>query len=337
MDTLVNAEGRPRLGLLETTPARINWRDADYRSVMGRPLPAWRRRLAYKQFEYFGIVSDQLIAGCALANLQLVGAAFVYAFSPRTGQMQSLSIRQPLARGLSMTLQPEAGTSTLDSGKTQIRMTYRKGEKHLQVEARGGLHIDARFPDTPAHCDVMSICTQTARNGWVYARKVAGVPATGTVRSSLGEHDLGALSAHAHHDYSAGFMRRETYWNWACLSGALADGRTVGLNASCGVNETSASENCCWVDGRRFALPGVFFDWSRDDPGTPWRVWSACGAVDLSFQPLGQHTERLNAWLMASDFRQDFGRFAGTLRPAGGPAVDVTGQLGFCEDQFARW
>ena len=282
-------------------------------------------------------MSDELIAGCALANLQLVGAAFVYAFSPRTGQMQSLSIRQPLARGLNMTLEPEAGTSTLNSRQARIRMAYGNGDKHLQVKARNGLHIDARFPDTPASCDVLSICTQTARNGWVYARKVAGVPASGTVRSALGEHDLAALGAHAHHDYSAGFMRRETYWNWACLSGALPDGRRVGLNVSCGVNETSASENCCWVDGQRFALPGVQFDFSRERPDQPWRVFSQDGAVDLQFQPLGRHTERLNAWLMASDFRQDFGRFSGTLRPAGGPAMDVTGQLGFCEDQFARW
>ena len=54
MKQLVQTHGRPVFGQLDTTPEVINWRDADYRSLMGNRLPAWRRRLAFKQFEYFG-------------------------------------------------------------------------------------------------------------------------------------------------------------------------------------------------------------------------------------------------------------------------------------------
>ncbi|MBR9813112.1 DUF2804 domain-containing protein [bacterium] len=337
MQTLVQADGRPPFGQFEATPQHINWRDADYRNLMGRPLPAWRRRLAFKQFEYFGLVSDDLIAGCALANLQFVGAAFVYAFRPSDGAMHNLSVRAPLARGMALTDQPMAGSSVLDTRKLKVQLDYADGSKRLRVESHSGLNIDASFDDTPQACDPMSLCTQAGRNGWVYARKIAGVAATGSVSSRLGNVDLQRAGAFAHHDYSAGFMRRETYWNWACLSGRAASGQRVGLNVSCGVNETSASENCCWIDGQRYALPGALFDYSRDDLDAPWRVRSADGAIDLQFQPLGRHTERLNAWLMATDFRQDFGHFSGWLRPASGPAIDITGLLGFCEDQFARW
>ena len=337
MKQLVQTDGRPVFGQLDATPETINWRDADYRSLMGRPLPAWRRRLAFKQFEYFGLVSEDLIAGCALANLQFVGAAFVYAFRPSDGAMHSLSVRAPLARGMALTGQPMTGTSLLETRKLSVRLDYTRDAKRLRVDSPGGLNIDAIFEESPAACDPMSLCTQAGRNGWVYARKIAGVPASGSVSSRLGSFDLQQAGAYAHHDYSAGFMRRETYWNWACLSGQAASGQRVGLNVSCGVNETSASENCCWIDGERYALPSVLFDWSRDDLNAPWHVRSADDAVDLQFQPLGRHTERLNAWLLASDFRQDFGRFSGHLRPASGPEVEVTGLLGFCEDQFARW
>ena len=337
MDKLVQANGRPSFGQFATTPSRINWRGADYRSLMGRSLPAWRRRMAFKQFEYFGIVSDELIAGCALANLQFVGAAFVYAFRPSDGAMHSLSVRAPLARGMTLTDQPMTGSSVLETRKLSVRLDYSEDAKRLRVESRDGLNIDASFEESPAACDPMSLCTQAGRNGWVYARKIAGVPASGTVASKLGSVDLEQAGSYAHHDYSAGFMRRETYWNWACLTGRATSGERVGLNVSCGVNETSASENCCWIDGQRYALPGVLFDWSRSELNAPWQVHSPCGAVDLQFQPLGRHTERLNAWLLASDFRQDFGRFSGWLRPADRPPIEVTGLLGFCEDQFARW
>ncbi len=64
---------------------------------------------------------------------------------------------------------------------------------------------------------------------------------------------------------------------------------------------------------------------------------SACGALDLRFTPCGRHTERLNAGLIASDFRQDFGYFSGVIQPAGRAAMTVRDIPGFCEDQFARW
>lgn len=43
----------------------------------------------------------------------------------------------------------------------------------------------------------------------------------------------------------------------------------VGLNLSCGVNETSFTENCYWLDGELLKVDSVRFDFDRDQPLRP--------------------------------------------------------------------
>lgn len=336
MDQLIGDDGRPAVGVLDDTPDHINWRDADHRSVLGAARRGWRRRMAYKHFEYFGIIAPDLFAGCALIDTGWVGAAFVYAYQPSTDTMEAVSIRRPLGLGLSLTDHPTTGTSTLRAGGVDATMTYTAHERRLDVRTRGGLVIEAACAEGVGHCDPMSLCTPTGRTGWTYARKIAGTPVFGTVTRGGQTVDLDHIGAFAHHDYSAGFMRRETFWHWACLSGRAA-GHRLGLNVSAGVNETGATENCLWIDGARYAVAPTRFDIPSAGDGAPWRVTSSDAAVDLTFTPCGRHTERLNAGLLATDFRQDFGHFTGRLAPVGGPVLDIETLPGFCEDHFSRW
>ncbi|MCR1764923.1 Protein of uncharacterised function (DUF2804) [Klebsiella pneumoniae] len=131
-------------------------------------------------------------------------------------------------------------------------------------------------------------------------------------------------------------MRPETFWNWACLSGE-ADGLRVGLNLSCGVNETSFTENCYWLDGELLKVDSVRFDFDRDQPLRPWTIRSYDGQVELRFEAHGMHQERLNLGLLASNFKQIFGCFSGVLRPRGRAEVRIERLWGFVEDQYAKW
>ncbi|MBC9250016.1 hypothetical protein A9179_06965 [Pseudomonas alcaligenes] len=334
MERLIQADGRPHYGIFPAAPGAVNWRDFDFRSPMGRRLGAlakWRR---FHQFQYFGLISDELIGGCALANLSLLTAGFVYLYHPASGRMVERQFRLPLGLGSSFSQQPNAGVCELRSGANLLRLDNRGSDKQLLVELDDGLRIEASFSEQ--QFQPMCLCTPTAVNGWVYAQKVAGVRCRGQVRSSLGDFDLEQLGAFAHHDWSAGYMRPETHWNWACLSGAVGQTR-VGLNLSCGVNETSFSENCYWLDGELIPVGGVHFHFDRDQPLQPWSIRSGDGQVELRFVGQGLHSECLNLGFLASNFKQVFGRFQGTLRPAGRPAVHIDNLWGFVEDQYVKW
>ena len=334
MDRLIQANGQPLYGIFPAAPGEVNWRDFDFRSPMGRRLGSlakWRR---FHQFQYFGLVSGELIGGCALADISLLTAGFVYLFHPASGRMIERQFKRPLGHGTEFSQQPNEGVCELRSGANLLRLDNSGADKHLLVELDDGTCIEASFSEQ--RFQPMCLCTPTAVNGWVYAQKVADVRCRGSVRSELGDFDLQALDAFAHHDWSAGYMRPETFWNWACLSGEVA-GTRVGLNLSCGVNETSFSENCYWLDGALHLVGGVRFEFDRDDPLQPWRIVSGDGQVELTFRGHGLHRERLNLGLLASNFKQVFGCFQGTLRPPGRAPLVIDNLWGFVEDQYVKW
>lgn len=336
---LIAADGQVHLGLFADSVARINGRHYDYRRPMGQPASRRARHFHYKQFQYFGLVSEQLLIGCALADTAYLGLAFFYLFEPQSGRLREFTWRSPLARALTMSDSPRQGESRFSQGKVSIRLGYDENNegrsKSLSV-VLPDLNLQAALVE-PVDYQPMSLCTRTGINGWTYANKVAGVEVRGTLRDGAEETDLSALTnAGGHHDFSAGYMRRETFWNWACLSGRV-EGRRLGLNVSCGVNETSVGENCLWLDGALVKVDGVRFDYDRDDLQKPWRVTSRCGQVTLTFTPLGRHRERLDLALFATNFHQLFGRFDGEIRVTGEAPLLVRGLHGFVEEQYAKW
>lgn len=336
--SLVDDRGQVALGVFPATVSQINGRDADYRTPMGSRASAFARHFHYKQFQYFGIISDDLLAGCALAHTAWLGIAFFYTFEPRTGTLKEYTWRSPLGRDLHMSDSPRNGVSYFRQKGVDIELGYREDNQALTKTfsiTLEGLQLQATMEEGSSY-QPMSLCTRTGINGWVYANKVAGKGVTGTLTRDGETLDLQALNASGHHDFSAGYMRRETFWNWACLS-THADGRHIGLNLSCGVNETTFSENCLWVEDVMIPTGGVMFDYNRDDLMQPWRIRSLCGRVDMTFTPSGNHRERLNLGLFASNFNQLFGRFDGSLHLDDGTTVAIKARYGFVEEQYAKW
>lgn len=335
---LVNDQGQVALGVFPGTVSRVNGRDADYRTPMGGRANSLARHFHYKQFQYFGIISDELLAGCALAHTAWLGMAFFYIFEPRTGTLKEFTWRSPLGRDLQMSDSPREGVSRFRQKGVDIALGYQASGDNLTKTLSvtlDDLQLQATMEEGPQY-QPMSLCTRTGVNGWVYANKVAGKKVSGTLIRSGDNLCLGELDACGHHDFSAGYMRRETFWNWACLS-TEADGKRIGLNLSCGVNETTFSENCLWVDDVMIPTGGVMFDYQRDDLMQPWKIRSLCGRVELTFTPSGNHRERLNLGLFASNFNQLFGRFDGHLRLDDGSTITINERYGFVEEQYAKW
>lgn len=335
---LIDDRGQVAFGIFPGSLPLINGRDADYRTPMGRPASRLARHFNYKQFQYFGIVSDELLAGCALADTSWLGVAFFYLFEPATGKMLEYTWRSPLSKAMQLSTSPVQGDSHFRQRGVDIQMGYRRHEgglrKTLSVQLPS-LSLQAEM-DESATYQPMSICTRTGVNGWVYANKVAGTPVTGLLQRDGQGQDLAALGACGHHDFSAGYMRRETFWNWACLSGHVA-GKRLGLNLSCGVNETSFTENCLWLDDQLIKVDTTVFHYDRDDLLKPWRVNSRDGQVALRFEPLGNHREHLDLRLFATNFNQLFGRFSGEINLPDGERLAVQNLYGFVEEQYAKW
>jgi hypothetical protein len=335
---LIDADGSVRLGIFPDPIEEVNHGDFALFTPLGRRVGRVGRHFAFKQFQFLGGLCEDLVFGCALADLRLAGTAFLYCWEPATRRYAEVSCQRPLALGFRCAQTPEHGSASFRGGATYIEMTAiaRPPERRLIARTKA-IAIDARFDETDPPIAPMRICTQAGATGWVYARKTAGQRVIGTFDWEGRRFDLGALGMRGHHDWSAGYMRRHTFWNWACLAGMLTDGRVVGLNVSCGVNETSFTENCFWLDGRLHKLDTVAFAYDRRDLDRPWRVTSFDGRLALEFVPEGRHAERVNAGLLASNFNQLFGRYRGRLATAAGEEIRLDGMLGYIESHYAKW
>jgi hypothetical protein len=106
---------------------------------------------------------------------------------------------------------------------------------------------------------------------------------------------------------------------------------------SWGVNETGWSENCLWLDGERHMLAQVQFSFDRDNPASRWRITAADATVELEFTPAGCFSEDVDAIVLASRFRQFFGRFDGYVKTADGRRIEIDAMWGFVEDHYSRW
>ncbi len=336
---LVDAAGNVRLGIFREPILEVNHRDFRLLNPFGRPRGRLARHFAFNQFEFFGALSEELVFGCAIADIKYVATAFAYCYDPRTRRLREFGFRRPLAIGTRFTQAPEGGTTAFRAGASTIAMSADRATRtrRLAVELADGLAIDATFSESDPAIEPMCICTRAGATGWVYARKTAGQRVTGRLAWDGGSVDLGALDIRGHHDWTAGFMRRETFWNWGCLAGRVADGRVVGMNVSCGVNETSFTESCFWLDGVLHKVDAVFFDYDRANLERPWRVRSFDGRVALEFHPEGKHVENVNAWIVATNFNQLYGRYSGTLTTARGERIRVDRMLGYAESHYARW
>jgi len=339
MNRLIDAAGNVRLGIFGEPIDEVNYRDFDLTDPFGRRVGGLRRHFAFNQFQFLGALCEEVVFGCAIADLKYVNTAFVYIYEPRTRRFTEHSFQMPLSLGVQVDQLPESGTATFAARGNRITMgaTQQPRARRLQVELAAGVTIDASFSEEDPRLQPMYICTQAGPTGWVYARKTAGHAVSGTLRWAGRSVDLAAVGARGHHDWSAGYMRRQTFWNWGCLAGRGADGRVVGLNVSCGVNETSFTENCFWVDGQLHKVDTVSFEYNRRDVMQPWRLRSYDGRVQLDFQPEGKHAEKINAWIVASNFNQLCGRYDGWLATAGGERIAVAGMLGYMESHYAKW
>ncbi|MBR9869766.1 MAG: DUF2804 domain-containing protein [Gammaproteobacteria bacterium] len=330
---LIDPKGRIAPGLMSEPVDVINYMDYDLRTVMDKPRSRLARQWRFNQFQFVSAMSPGWVFGMAIVDLKLVGSGFFYLFDFESGQMFEQSFLQPLARNTKIEPYPERGEARFRKGDVSLSIKPSVGGRNVRVSAPGNIEVDLELTDDN---DPHRLVCPAGYTGWVFTRKSAGLPVEGEVRWGqqiwrTEEKSRGSV------DWSCGFMRRETAWNWACLAGQTDDGVAIGLNLAAGVNETGMTENALWLDGQRFVLGAARFEFNRYQQDAKWRVTTEDGKVELSFSPSGVRKEKLNAGILASNFRQFVGTFEGTVEGKSGKKIPVAGLRGLMEDHFARW
>ncbi|KAA8600191.1 DUF2804 domain-containing protein [Vibrio cyclitrophicus] len=328
--SLIDSNGQPIIGHFDGIPKQLNIENFDYRNSMDSKAGPWQKHFHYKQFQFVSIVTDTHIIGVAIADIRYLGSAFCYVYDIESNKLEECSWLRPLGVDKQVTPSPFKGKTSIASQSMTFDIEDGQWQVHLNTKLiKADIALKPEAESLP-----MAMCSPTGYSGWTYTQKHNAVRIIGDIQ--IKGTSLNLTQALAGYDFSAGYMRRETSWRWASIN-TQSNGTDIGLNLAAGVNETGGCENVLWVNGTRHLLNPVQFTFSRQDTNLPWQITSQDGRINLIFTPLNNRSEKLNLWLLKSNFRQFIGHFSGSIQDNDGITHQLDGVLGLTEDHFARW
>ncbi|MDX5300147.1 MAG: DUF2804 family protein, partial [Gammaproteobacteria bacterium] len=172
------SKGQPHWGVIAMPVDCVNYQDFDLRSMMDAPLPRWRRRWAFNQFQFYGVMGPDWVAGIAWVDLKLVANCFYYVYDFRTQRMHEASWLQPFALGSHMDVTPDRGQARFRQPGVEALMQVVNGRREIRVKDRRGVSL-ALDIEEPAPASVLRVCSPSGYGRWAYTQKMAGLPVRG--------------------------------------------------------------------------------------------------------------------------------------------------------------
>lgn len=336
-EELINKDGQASFGIFPDGVDTINYMDFDLRNAMDKRRSTLAKRFKFNQFQFIGFTCDKLIVGLAIVDLKIASNCFIYIYDPESKEYEEHSFINPLAFNTQIDTQPNSGNSFFRKGnnKVSIEATAKPRLRSVNVDLESGIKISAVI-DESGSFEPLALCVRAGYEGFHFTQKSTALICNGLVEWGDKKIVLEEIGALASVDWSAGYMRRETAWNWGSLSCNLPDGRRLGFNLAAGVVETGFTENAVWIDGKMHKVDMVDFQFDRYHHSHAWSLRSNDGIINLHFEPAGQRKEKTNAIIAATNFTQHFGRYYGEIL-INGETIHLDGEWGFTEDHYAKW
>ena len=320
----VGHDGAPAFGAYRGYAQRVSWA-----GLTQRRDPLWRA-LHTKTWHYASVATAECVVAIAVIDVGIAASAFVYVFDRRTRRM--LTNQSFTSLPSAATFSPFAGIGASSRFRTRnARLAIERSGDTWRVNAHAQHEGDIEMV---AELDVSSapapLCAIAPIEGGIAncTHKTVGLAALGFARVGKTRFDL--AGGHGALDHTHGLLARNTKWRWASASSA-----DLSLNLVEDFN--GPIENVVWIGDTLLPVGPVTFHYDPAATQRPWRITSANGMLDLVFTPEGERREDKNLLVAKSWYVQPIGTFAGTLRPADRPAIEVHGLVGVTEDHVAKW
>lgn len=296
--------------------------------IPGRPGLLGRLRL--KRWQHMCIVHPEAALTFAVVDagyLRLGWARFV---DRTTGASFEHGVKSPvLSMAIARSLTDDR--TRLQGGGLRVDIhNHLRASRHLVTVEASGRRAPPISAELCVHADWTPLVVNLplGRGRSMYSHK-AVQPVSGWFEAGGRRYDCTRSDCFAILDIHKAHYPRRTFWNWATLVGRVGE-RTVGLNLTRNVVvDDTFHENAEWTDGELALLDAARFDFSDD---ARWRVGTADGRVDLTFQAQGERREDLNLGVIVSVFRQRFGTFAGHIGDH-----EISEAFGLMEDHRSVW
>ena len=306
------------------------------RSSLHRPVVpsgaggGWRT----KRWEYWGIVTPDLVLGMTIAHLDYASTLQLYVLERGTGKEVSA---EPLK------LLPGFADVSVPDALAPLTAFGSFGGSTLRFhDADGGTYLHASSPRisaelfAPADGDVLGVVVPWSGRRYQYTLKDVARRVSGTVTVDGREYNVGGGNSFAVLDRGRGRWPYSRRWNWGVGSGTV-DGTRLGLQfGGKWTAGTPATENALIVDGRLHHYDGELeFEYNLEDPASTWRVHGPW--LDATLTPFHRRVSATNAVVIKAQVWQAFGTWRGTARTPDGTEYSLDGLTGWIEEARNRW
>ncbi len=329
MTKLINNNGRIDFGVYDNIISDINYMDYNLEKPMGRKINGIFKKIRFNQFNFIGIIGPELMAGFAIVRFKGLSNGFFYVFDRKTNKLFET---KKIGTGFNASI--NTNPSRLDSHFNFPGMKINLKDNKVSADGKN-IHIVATLGSE--HKEPLRVCTRAGYRGWVFTEKTSPLSINGTLKYDDKSIDLSSPEYMALIDWSAGYMRRNTCWNWAAIASMLPDGRSIGLNLASGVNETGFTENAFWINGKMIKIDTINFRFDPDNLMQNWEITSFDKKLNLVFTPENFREERTNAIVIGSRFTQLMGSFEGCVITDEGESILIKDVPGWTEDHYAKW
>lgn len=330
MKNLVQKNGLIKYGIYNEPIDCINYKDFKLKMPSGLPAPGFLKKLKFNMFNFIGITGPDIMAGLAVVDLKYVTNGFFYVYDMKNKKLIETHKTAIPNNSIFIDPHPNNVNSSFKSKHLKIKITNEKvfaAGKHIMIDAT--LENKEQNP--------LRLCTRSGYWGWTYTQKASPLKISGHIKINGTTIPVSSPTHYAISDWSAGFMRRNTFWNWAAIASPLRDGRALGLNLSFGTNETGFNENAFWIDDKMIKTGPVNFEFRDNNPKNTWHIESGDGKINLNFHPENYRKENIYAVAVISKFTQLMGTFNGELKTDDNEILSVKDCPGWAEDHYARW
>jgi hypothetical protein len=331
-DRLVVA-GTRRYGRLPARPSVVDPL-AEYQG-----LARARRRLRLKEWVGFTLLHPEVFSSLILQDAHYLASSEIYVYDRASGALHQHTAN---ARGGSLNLPHNLMNNSCAIDRPGHHISYdfseETGRHHIKVDVAGTSRAPAIAGELTLDAAAASVPLSVSSRlpgGQMYTHK-AVYPVSGTLKFGdtsvvfSPERDLAVLDEHR------SLLPYRTRWVWGTFAMPAADG-PVGANfVKRPELPGEPEESCLWVPDACEALADVSFHKQAGDSTAPWLITSADGRLDVVFTPEGRKSVRHHLGVLAIDYFQMFGRYAGTVRAEDGTVVVVKDVHGVCESMDAR-
>ena len=286
-----------------------------------------------KRWEYWGVLTDDLVLGMTIASLDYAGIQQLYVYECSTGREFSCD---PLA------LFPRSGTLQLADARPPLTARAEFGGLRQRFhDDASGTHLLADSSRVqvrlfaPAGGEVLGVVVPWSDTRFQYTLKDVARSVSGQLTVEGRTYDVGP-GAFAVLDRGRGRWPYAKRWNWAVGYGT-PDGVRLGLQIGGGWTAgTPATENALIVDGALHHYDGELeFSYDLTAPLSPWHVRGPW--IDAVLTPFHRRHARTNAAVVSSQTWQAFGTWAGEARTPDGRSYRLDGLQGWIEEARNRW